>query len=371
MKKRFRILSIPGLLIILSFALNVGLRFGRGIDYNIYGINYDIVVSGEEEVTSIGYMFIRSLFVELGLPYQSMIFLFSIIYIIGVLFLMKPYKNIMMFGLPLFVFFSLGAVENMIRWYLAFSFFLIGIPNIIDDESGNKKIFIVFSVVSCLVHYAFLPIPLIFYYLRKVRKPFLAPLWSMGLFFAIGLFFETSFMLQFTNIFKVLTLVSKKFEMYGNNADYYLTSGYRGNDTVAFPGAQVILLLLLITFWGYRLVQKEGSKYVFVYNLFLIGLLLRPIAYQIELVERYDQVFFFFRAIVLALIFKSISDKIKNKVRLHPIKVLATIFLFFYFSMNIIIYPFRRDTRECLYIWNKGGQTYDSQLQFYYDNPDK
>ena len=111
---------------------------------------------------------------------------------------------------------------------------------------------------------------------------------------------------EFANVMgMMLGGMSERFQHYGDNADYWLTGGFAGAEArSAFPNKHELLFLLCIVWLGYKAIKDADRKYVFAYNMFVVGFLAYPIALQIELVQRFDYPFMFFRGIVLACIIK-------------------------------------------------------------------
>jgi hypothetical protein len=84
----------------------------------------------------------------LGIPYQGFILLCSFILITcGVSFL-KKHSEVLLYSLPLFFSVSLLA-ENLIRWFLGFSFVLLALSAL--SEGRNIK-FVIWSVLGGCFH---------------------------------------------------------------------------------------------------------------------------------------------------------------------------------------------------------------------------
>lgn len=354
-----KIISTPGIAAVAVYTLNLGLRFGRGIDYNLYWNLYDNISKYGESDKEVTFTFFVKSLSSIGLPYQGLVLIESFMFILGLLFLLRNYPRLLPYALPLFAFFSLGEVENMIRWYLGFSFVLIGLSYLLND---NKKIYFLISCIGCLFHFGLLPVPLLFFFIYLLKKPILHPFVSIPLFFVIGLFFQTSFMLRFVDLFNVFAIISERSVTYASDAQYWLTSGFQGNYRNAFPGKITVAFLLLIVWCGYKCLDKSDHKVVFIYNLFLVGFIFRPIANLIELVIRYDDLFFFFRAVVCAtILYRSLN---KNQLR-TMIRMAFLIFL-----LNALYGGFKRPftyPKLCMYIWDKGTLDSETMKQIWLD----
>ena len=359
-----KIVSSSGFMAIVAYTFNEGLRFGRGVDYNLYWGLYERLSSGEDSDKEWVFNLLIKIMSFVGIPYQGFVMLESFLFILGVLFLLRNYREILPLALPLFAFFSLGEVENMIRWYIGFFFILIGLSFLLND---NRKYFFIVSYCGCVFHLGLLPVPVLFYLLYYIKKPFLHPILSIPLFVAIGLFFQTDVMINLVDIFNALTFLSERAAFYADDAETWLTGGYAGVTKTPFPSIKEMLFLFLLVWYGYKCIEKKDHKTIYVYNLFLFGFLLRPIANIIELVIRYDDLFYFFRSIVCAIV---LYNFLAVRVRIVPIVKLVFVLLF----LNILYGGFRRPfvfPDLCMYVWDQKNQDGDYMKQLWLDTAEK
>lgn len=358
-KKANNIIVPTVVLAIAVYTLNEGLRFGRGIDYNIYGMNYEVLERGGDTRWDFVFKVIAQGLIALGIPWQGYVILMSFVFIVATVLLLKEYKDVLPFALPLFVLFSISATENMVRWYLGFSFIMIGLAFLLGDGKKRKSYFFFFCVFACTFHLALAPIPIILYLVTLWKSPFLKPLYVLTLYFVIAFSFQTEFMLQFVEFANMLSMVSERFEHYGNKAEYWLTGGFAGTEgRSALPNIQELMFLCCIVILGYYAVKKSNWKYAYAYNLFIIGFLIYPIANQIELVGRFAQPFLFFRAIVFASILEYIYSK--KTVVVNKMALLISLLVFLNMGRRILMAPFRMDADYYLYVWNSDGKSYQS-----------
>ena len=91
----------------LAYTLNEGLRFGRGIDYNEYWRVYEELASGVDSDRDFLFVVFMKFLINIGIPYQGFILLASFMFFLGVIMILRHYKEILPFSLPLFALFSL------------------------------------------------------------------------------------------------------------------------------------------------------------------------------------------------------------------------------------------------------------------------
>ena len=363
----YKVLSGAGASVILVYTLNEGLRFGRGIDYNLYGQGYE-----ELEATGMSnwdwcFQLIARTLISIGIPWQGYVMLMSFIFIIATLNLLKAYKEIVSLALPIFVFFSLPYIENMVRWYMGFSFVMIAISCALTENKCGIKYW-GFCVIALTFHIALLPFPFVFYtFLRHLKSPILSPGWVILFYFFIAFFFQTDYMMQFADLAKLLTLSMgdiggdslERFSQYSDRADYWLTGGFADtNPRSPFPGMQELAFLCILVILGHKATCQEGKIGIFTYNMFIIGFLLNPIARQIELISRYDQPFFFFRAIVLAYVIQKIF--INRSILINQLFWMISLFIILNMGRKMMMGPFEDNPKKYQYVWDRGNQTYQS-----------
>lgn len=365
MSKTGKIWSRAGITCILTYTLNEGLRFGRGIDYNEYWRTYEYVSRGYESNRDVVFVYSVKFLSSIGIPYQGFVLLCSFLFIVGALLFLKHYRDILPLALPLFVLLSMGDVENMVRWYLGFSFILIGVSFLLD-----KKVlkFFLISCVGCLFHSGLLPLLLIFYIIYFFKTPILPPFIVIILYFAIGVFFQTEFMLALSDTINNFAGFSERADSYIGRADYWLTGGNGGRFRAAFPRKTELALLLLIVWYGYKLVKNSRFHLVYAYNLFVAGFILWPVANQIELLWRYDAPLYFYMSIVLAGIVWFVRSKklIKQQVLLYVFMFLTSFFVLLYFRG-----PFVKNPKLYMYVWNHTNETPEKMIGIWTDQNEK
>lgn len=357
----YHIISPSGLLAIMAYTLNEGLRFGRGVDYNLYWQKYIDLSKGWDTHQNIGFLFIEKIFIFCGIPFQGLIIFMSFMFILGTLLLFKQYKEIVAFGLPIWVLLSLSFVENMVRWYLAFSLILIGLSFVLNNDNHRIRKYICFSIIGCFIHYAIIPIPIVFYWLSSRNKPLMKPKVAIVIFIMVVLFFKSNMMLPLASLINSISFLSNNFTGYTENIEFWLTNNALGVETIGITMMQSLFFIFLI-FFGYKCSINAGKKYVFAYNAFFIGAILFSVGSKIELMNRYDSVFYFFSAIVFACIIKMI---ILYRVEYREWVMALVLF----FLVTKISHPIRvcidDSSFKYMYVWDRKSETPNSMLNMY------
>lgn len=362
-----RILSRHSAVAIIVYTFNEGLRFGRGIDYNEYWRTYESIGQGFVSDRDFVFVYFFRLLNELNFPYQFFVILASFLFIVGVISLLLNYKIYMPYALPLFALFSMSAVENMIRFFFGFSFVLIGMSFLLRKK---KKEFLFFCIVGCLFHMALFPIPILFLIISLIKTPILHPFISIPLYFVIAIFFNTKFMLNFADTTNLLFSFSERYKMYAENSDTWLIGGYGGITRSPFPPISHTLFLVSAIWIGYNRYVKDNSKSIIAYNLFVIGFLLVPIAQQIEIVNRYDHCFLFFRAIICAIILKHFGSLLYVKEKVSVVSLLFLLSISYY-CFSFFKAPFLENEKKYMYVWNHDKETYGKMIQMWLNENQK
>ena len=343
---------------IIVFTLNEGLRFGRGIDYNYYAMAFKQNLISHDSTWDPIFLLIANLLGYLGIPWQGYVILMSFTLVVACVLFLDNFRDVSKWAFPLFAIFALPA-ENLMRWFFGFSFILIGISYLL--KTGNRKhiyIYCLFSIIAFFIHFALLPAAVIFYVLTYIKKPIIKPIPAMVLFVLIAFAFKTSFMEQFVDLIQLFS-INDRAESYQYKAEYWLTGGFAGIAKSPFPSYYEMLLFIVNVYWGYKLTHVQGYKYTYVYNIFLIGFITYPICHQIELLNRFNNLFCIFQFIILAYIIEFLIGDIKRVTnQLRKIAVIASALIVLNFIRVQIFTPFADTPNHFLYIWDKNGREY-------------
>lgn len=385
---------------ILIYTLNEGLRFGRGIDYNLYGMSYETLEATGDYDWDLSFLLIAKILIALDVPWQGYVLLMSFTFIVVTIKLLSVYKEVLPYALPFFVLFSIFETENMVRWYMGFSFIMIGIAHLLkhdrlidssdtaeqteitNDEdtddvehTTNKHPHLIkywlYCAFACTFHLALAPLPIAIFLIYRYKKVLISPIWTLVCYFAIAFIFKADFMLQFVALANMLSMtmsgVSERMGSYGDRAEYWLTGGYAGTEVHSpFPDMQELIFLCFLVWLGYKVIKNAERCYIFAYNMFLVGFLANPVARQIELIQRFDQPFLFFRAIVLACIVEYVF--VRRQIVIHQTAWIVSVLICLNVGRRVLMTPINGNPEHYLYVWDIGNRTYDSMYETWIDD---
>lgn len=338
--------------IIVAYTLYAGLRWGRGVDYNIYYWVYKgIVEGGGREDNEPLFELLVKIFGLMGLEWKHFVLFMSFFLAIASCTFLRLFKKGLVLIVP-FWFLSINDAENLQRWYLAFSFILIGVPHLINE---NVKKFLIFALLGFLVHYGIvlvlLPLVGIWYF---SQKGILSPWISTALYF-LGMFlFSTDMMLVFVDLVSNID-IGTRFAAYQNDAEGWLTGS---NKDYLYRTANILNIIpsLFLIFVGHSYIQqkKDDRLLVTLYHWTMFGVIFLPIALQIELLRRICSPFTIMQYVFLAIIsYDILVSKIKVKTMVYYI----CLCVFVYYAIKlVVVYPLSVDKKLTYYIWDSEGR---------------
>lgn len=338
---------------IIAYTLYAGLRWGRGTDYNgYYWVYYDIIKGNVSFEPLFNY--IITFFGVLKLEWVHFVPFMSFLLIAACCFFMKDAKQYLIFLLPIYAL-NLDFAENLMRWYMGFSFILFGLYFLIYKNRVLYYIF--FSILGVLVHYALIIICINFYLIWEIgRKKTLHPLITMTIILFLYLFFSRDYMGSLTDIIQNINIASK-FAAYQDNAEAWLTG--TANEDI---GKKMNLANLMSSFYfiiaGYYSIQKYqnlkgNSIYIVLYNISIFSLIVQPISSQIEFIMRINAPFLLIKALFLAFIFR---ETLINRRRVNKFMYYITILFIVYTFVFGINKPLFLTEQETYFIWDANGR---------------
>lgn len=162
------------------------------VTYNSDWDMYDAIFMGHTQSNDFLFNFISETFSDKGYDYTSVYKLHIFLIGIGFFYFVSRISYSNVFGIiTTYLLFQFVPVSNQIRYYVAFSFFLIAVYNLI--VSRNKGLFIVFAFLSVLSHSAiFLMYPFLYFYYYTSNENYIRKLIVYS-FILAGFFYFISF----------------------------------------------------------------------------------------------------------------------------------------------------------------------------------
>lgn len=338
-------------LIVIAFTLIEGLRFGRGIDYNIYVHSwYNIVTYNafSADETFLFNLYCR-LLIFLGIPYQGLIISCSFILIYNGLSFLKKYHAVLWLSLPFFIVLCYSA-ENLFKWYTGFSFILLALSAL---NEGNLKKFILFSFIGCGIHPMLFLIVVAFWIINFVKKEILPPWLALSLYVVVSLIWTNEHMLMFTHIVTFFMQESTHYSMYSDRATEWLTGENRDEMAIAITTHIKMFCYFALYLYVGRLVVKKNKSLLLYYNVLVVGYITFPAMHVVELFDRYNQLFVLFNCLIGAYCFYFV---LWRKIRVNRLVVIATFFLFLWQVNFLVTNNIVTNKWYTLYIWDSKGR---------------
>lgn len=337
---------------IIIFTLYSGLRWGRGTDYNIYYWVYNDINKGiSREDNEALFELLVKFFGFLGLEWQHFVAFMSFFLIFAGCYFLKKNDKALSFSLPFFVL-GVGLAENLMRWYLGFSFILIGLYYLLENK---QKWFFIFSTLGFFVHYGLIIVIIVFYLVWVIfKKPIFTPLIAFSLYLALFFLFDPQFMGNFTDIIQQIDL-GTRFLSYQNNAEAWLT-GEANDDVRTQLSISNIITTAFLIYAGYIYYKKNKTHDIAcMYNWALLGWILRPAATQIEIAMRIHAPFFLMGHIYTAYLCYDILIKRKNQYN-SLLRNITTLFFIYTLYSYIFKYVFNLEEFNTYFIWDSAGR---------------
>lgn len=331
---------------ILAFGLNFGLRWGRGIDYNLYYWIYnDILINTlYHDVEPLWHFAVIIAGNVFNLPWHGMVMFMSFFLIFSIVFFVKNHREIAFYALPLF---ALNVVQsqNLMRWFFACSFFFIALKFL---EEKNLKKFVIFSCCAFFIHFGFIIVMLPIFLLHYYKKPLLPPWISILIFLLLYFLFNRDDMVFLADFIRNLNLASR-FVAYQRNAEIWLTGENLTMDKISTINVVNGIYILI---FGYRMIKKR-TNLTFLYNVTLVGIITSPAMSQVELMWRINLIFISFQSLLLAYLFRDLINLRRSRNMIYCMITIAVLLLN---VKTIVLQPLAVKKTSTYYIWDSKGR---------------
>lgn len=293
------------------------------VTYNSDWDMYDAIFMGHTQSNDFLFNFISGLFSDKGYDYSSVYKLH--IFLIGIGFFYfasrNNYSNV--FGIvTIYLLFQIVPVSNQIRYFLAFSFFLIATYNLI--VSKNRIIFFTFCFLSLISHSAILLMYLFIYFYYTSDETYIQKLILYSIILA-GFFYFIYFV--------------------GFIFSFHFGSYFEDDFLSSFSGGLFNNLIWVIWFFfifkiNKRLKENNSNllesdiKYQFLYKLSLYSILFLPVSIFLQvLAHRYIAASII---VWLTFFYYSLNYKDSLKMRLKSIFFFIMLIGITFFHMYIL-----------------------------------
>lgn len=337
---------------IFTFGIIEGLRFGRGIDWNVYFYRYTNLANKTTGDYEFLFEHICNIEGALNIPYPIFIMINEFAFIVGIFFIISRFKQYSTYILPFVLSYTLFN-ENFIRWSMAIVFIFGGVYCLLSNKIIKSYLFV---LLGFLTHSGSIIIVPFFVLFKILKDRQLTPIVSTLLLVV------TTFVLSLANL-GFLIVLSKYM---GNSfigdiqaggyfdATESLLAGTWGTQGIGDNGVLFKLRFFLgvapIIYFAPRFIKK-GTYENFVYNLFLIGCLISPLFSLIEIFNRFSALLSFFGCIIGGVVYYNI---LQSKKSLEKVLICLSMFCQFYPILAIIF--FREGDFNMLFLWDANGR---------------
>lgn len=333
--------------VILVYTLYSGLRWGRGVDYNIYYWVYEDIKNGvgREDNEPLFELMVK-ISVWLGFSWQGFVIFMSFFLIFAWCFFLRDYKKYLVLALP-FLCLNLSMAENVMRWCLGFSFILIGLSYLLSK--GDYKRYFIFCVMAFLVHYALVLNILLFTGIYFIKKPF-SPVVFFILYVGSFAMFSADFFTNFIDMVQQVDL-GTRFIAYQENAAMWLDP--EEQNVVGSFSYLNILATLFFMFAASKMVEIR-PEWRYMYNLSLIACVGLPISQKLELLMRMEFIINIFRIVMTGAV---MWEVLRNRRYYGTcIYIFAVLFLAYYLCYSYMVRESFTTLDPPYYIWDANGR---------------
>jgi hypothetical protein len=318
-QRRLHLYHITLLLPILIFTCVIGCRYMVGVDYESY---MEIFLEGKDGFRIHGLeFFFKWLVIFLSDHHFHFIWFFIISAFIQIFFFYKAFdKTIFMllpFAVATFLMAELGALENGIRQFAALMIFFYALTFI-----KQKKVFhyLIWILAAALFHKSVLIcLPLYWILNRNIFGNIFMQYFLLALAFIVSFFF-----LPFLDSLKEIASIF--------NYDHYLDKlVVEGKGGLGFYTTWTVNLLIIGFFPFLKQYFKENGFLIY-WNLFFIGLLLKPFIDFIHVLSRINWYFYKFRFLILAFLLYYLYQHRKDPMNMF--------FFWFFFGTTILFFVY-------------------------------
>lgn len=333
---------------IIAYGLEEGLRWGRETDWNLYYYVYQDYLHSLSSDHEFLFQLIWRSFAAFGVSYPCVITACSVLFIFSLFFFFKPFAKSKEFAyiVPLCVACHIVTSSNLIRWYMAMSFLLIGTRLWLDKK---KIVGILVLGASIFIHFFSLAILALMVGGLSFKKVFLKPLIACVVCTLLLFLFDRSILSKFGFIYDLFGMFNR-FSGYLDNGYSFIIGKDEGDSGTKSILMSFITFLPYYAFivCGYKM-YKTGKVTIAYYNIVVIASIFKVISQGLELIGRF---YYFLDFFVCMVCVYSISYLYKNKSKFID-KVFIVICICYVIRKFIFMCQPLEYNELMLYVWDK------------------
>lgn len=302
---------------IIVFSLIEGLRYGRGVDYLGYLVNYIQALNPVVDYEPL-FMILNKSMALCGFPYPIAFCIYSSIWILGLLFLCKDFRYIAYLCIPFGLIASIPSMENLIRQFTSLGFVMVSISYLINHK---YRLSILFAIISYGFHLSSVIVTLLIFMIFILKHNNIFKLkYILVLYLYFMLIFKIEYIDNVINyVLSFINLGDLKFSSYIENADKWFTSNALMDGEKSLSGKTALFLFDGTLFIMGRMAIKKCNdtklqyKLSVIYNLFVIGAIGMQAVGLLEIVRRFFRPLYMLWFIIAAHILYEYPIHLKHK----------------------------------------------------------
>lgn len=340
---------------ILSFSVYMGLRFGRLVDYNLYFFRYQEIGRGiNEDDYEFLFQYLCYFLFQLKVPYYIFIYLCSLSIIIICFKFIKKNKEAGIY-ISLILLSALTPVEQLVRWFLAMNFLILGV---IELEKKQYVKFFIWAAISIFIHIGYLLLTVLIFAVSFYKKPFFNSKIAILLLFLTTFVLDVSILHLFDNYIQILS-INDRTQNYAENYSNMINGDFGRLGIRALDISNKIRIFLAYSFPLYQITKlvKANKISLTQTNICFLTLILIPLFSQLEILSRYTASLYLLSVIPIGYSYYASFKSYKTN---SPLKNAMTII-----SLCAILYPLifftflgRQNWYQMLFIWDANGKEY-------------
>ena len=321
----------------LFYSLIEGLRWLRGVDYLHY--YNDIATNFKEGMTTADPEFLYKIFCSwfhsTGMPVCIAFVFYSCLLIVSFLCVLKHFKEISVWALPLFYLITINGAENHIRQFLAIPFLLFAFSFWLD---GKKKYAYLMLCLPPFIHKSSLFAIfffLIFIHLKGSMKK-RGAIYVSVLYLLLVLFWDISSLSSIVPYIQMLDVGdgNSNFVNYTQDAERWFTNEGSMSELAGLQTSFINVLTthtsaLIALFFGYKVAQDD-KRYFLPYWFTCISCFITCIGGDIELFGRFSEWLYIFYPLILSAVIRYVGNT-KKSIRITVDTILFLIYFIYGF----------------------------------------